>query len=45
MKTYTLEEVGNMYNFTSERVRQIESKAMRKICNSRRIHELETYFW
>lgn len=45
MKTHTLEEVGNMYNVTRERVRQIESKAMKRICNLRRIHELETYLW
>ncbi|MBW4571806.1 MAG: RpoD/SigA family RNA polymerase sigma factor [Tolypothrix carrinoi HA7290-LM1] len=28
---YTLEEVGNMFNLSRERVRQIQSKAMRKL--------------
>ena len=29
--SYTLEEVGNQFNVTRERIRQIEAKAMRKI--------------
>ena len=28
---YTLEEVGNIFNITRERVRQIEAKALRKL--------------
>jgi RNA polymerase sigma factor (sigma-70 family) len=28
---YTLEEVGGMFNLSRERVRQIQSKAMRKL--------------
>ncbi len=30
-KEYTLEEVGNMFNITRERVRQIEAKAIRRL--------------
>ena len=30
-KTYTLEEVGNIFEITRERVRQIEAKALRKL--------------
>lgn len=45
MKVHTLEEIGSLYNVTRERVRQIEAKAIRKICNSRNIHELEVYLW
>lgn len=30
-QSYTLEEVGNMFNLSRERVRQIQSKAMRKL--------------
>ncbi|NIM71373.1 MAG: sigma-70 family RNA polymerase sigma factor, partial [Xanthomonadales bacterium] len=29
--TYTLEEVGRIFNVTRERVRQIEAKAVRKL--------------
>ena len=30
-KTHTLEEVGKAFNVTRERVRQIESKALRRL--------------
>jgi len=30
-ESYTLEEVGSMFNLSRERVRQIQSKAMRKL--------------
>lgn len=39
----TLEEVGNILNVTRERVRQIESKAFRKINASRMVKWLEEY--
>ncbi len=40
-KTYTLEEVGKKYNITRERVRQIESKAMRKLRHSTEIQKFD----
>lgn len=30
-KTYTLEEIGNKYNITRERIRQIESRAIKRL--------------
>jgi len=40
---YTLEEVGLMYCITRERVRQIESKALRKLRHPSRAKKLENY--
>lgn len=37
----TLEEVGQIFNITRERVRQIEAKALRKLRHPLRIQELE----
>lgn len=45
MKVHTLEEVGSIFHVTRERVRQIEAKAIKKISNSQRIHELDAYLW
>ncbi len=39
----TLEEVGNVYKVTRERVRQIEAKALRKLRHPSRSRELEGY--
>jgi len=38
--TYTLEEVGKIFSVTRERVRQIESKAVRKLQSPNRSHSL-----
>ena len=42
-KEMTLEEIGSILNITRERVRQIEEKAMRKICHPRRRIQLEQF--
>ncbi len=39
----TLEEVGNIYNISRERVRQLEEKAIMKIRRSKHIKELAVY--
>jgi RNA polymerase primary sigma factor len=39
----TLEEVGNIFNITRERVRQIEAKALRKLRHPSRSKELKGY--
>ena len=41
----TLEEVGNIFGITRERVRQIEGKAMRKLCHPRNKMKLENYLY
>ncbi len=41
--TYTLEEVGRIFNVTRERVRQIEAKAVRKLQHPVRRRELEGF--
>ncbi len=42
-QTYTLEEVGRMFNVTRERVRQIEAKAVRKLQHPVRSRKLEGF--
>ncbi|GAI43470.1 unnamed protein product, partial [marine sediment metagenome] len=39
----TLEEVGHIFDVTRERIRQIESKALRKLKHPRRIERLRDY--
>ena len=39
---YTLEEVGEMFNLTRERIRQIEAKALRKMRHPARSDKLKT---
>jgi RNA polymerase primary sigma factor len=39
----TLEEVGKQFNVTRERIRQIESKALRKLRHPSRVKKLEGY--
>ena len=41
--TYTLEEVGRIFNVTRERVRQIEAKAIRKLQHPVRARRLEGF--
>ena len=41
--TYTLEEVGRIFNVTRERVRQIEAKAVRKLQHPIRSRMLEGF--
>ncbi|MGI4813499.1 MAG: RNA polymerase sigma factor RpoD [Janthinobacterium lividum] len=40
---HTLEEVGKQFDVTRERIRQIESKAMRKLAHSSRAAELRSF--
>ncbi len=40
---HTLAEVGEHFNVTRERIRQIESKALRKLRNPKSSHELRDY--
>jgi len=39
----TLEEVGDKYQVTRERIRQIEAKAIRKLTCARRVDKIETF--
>jgi RNA polymerase primary sigma factor len=40
---YTLEEVGQEFNVTRERIRQIESKALKKMLSNRSGQKLKSY--
>ena len=40
---YTLEEVGKKFGLTRERIRQIETKALRRLRNPRRARQLREY--
>ena len=42
-RMYTLEEVGQQYGVTRERIRQIEAKAIRKLKHPSRRKYLEDY--
>ena len=42
-KARTLEEVGNLFDVTRERIRQIESKALRKLRHPNRIKKLKEF--
>ncbi|MCQ2385785.1 MAG: RNA polymerase sigma factor RpoD, partial [Clostridia bacterium] len=42
-KAYTLEEVGEIFQITRERIRQIEAKALRKLRHPSRSKYLKDY--
>ena len=42
-RTYTLEEVGQKFGLTRERIRQIEGKALRRLRHPRRARQLKGY--
>jgi len=42
-RSYTLEEVGTKFGLTRERIRQIESKALRRLRHPRRARQLREY--
>ena len=42
-RNYTLEEVGKVFNVTRERIRQIESKALRKLRHPIRKRKLNQF--
>ena len=43
IKSKTLEDIGQLYGVTRERIRQIESRAIRKLKSPRRKRKLEAY--
>ncbi len=43
-RIYTLEEVGKKFGLTRERIRQIESKALRQLRHPHQSHQLKDYF-
>jgi RNA polymerase primary sigma factor len=42
-RAYTLEEVGQKFGLTRERIRQIEGKALRRLRHPRRARQLRDY--
>ena len=44
-KPLTLEEIGEMYNLTRERVRQIKERAIRRLRKSYNRNNLKSYLW
>lgn len=42
-RVHTLEEIGQMYNLTRERIRQIEAKALRKLKNPKHMKVLREF--
>ena len=42
-RQWTLEEVGKLFNVTRERIRQIESKALRKLRHPSRLHYIKSF--
>ena len=44
-RSYTLEEIGQQFDVTRERIRQIESKALRKLHSYKNIERLEDYLY
>ncbi len=42
-RTYTLEEIGQKFGLTRERIRQIEGKALRRLRHPRRSRQLQDY--
>ena len=40
---HTLEEVGQQFSVTRERIRQIEAKALRKLKHTTRARKLKTF--
>jgi RNA polymerase primary sigma factor len=40
---HTLEEIGNLYQVTRERIRQIEAKALRKLRHPTRVRHLQGF--
>jgi RNA polymerase primary sigma factor len=43
-RIYTLEEVGQKFGLTRERIRQIEAEALKRLRHPRRLRQLKTYF-
>ena len=41
--SHTLEEIGNLYQVTRERIRQIEAKALRKLRHPTRARHLKGF--
>jgi len=41
--SYTLEEVGQKFGLTRERIRQIEGRALRRLRHPKRSHQLKEY--